>query len=97
MDEEIMNRPFYWHYMTKMNRPGDPMQLLFTNTSHSKEGGIYLHAGTPKLHTIYGAAIKKGKTARLCFQIDQVLSEFVYRMNLRGCVLRYGQGRLPHF
>ncbi|MFZ0368085.1 MAG: YqhG family protein [Halobacillus sp.] len=73
MDEEIMNRPFYWHYMKKMNRPGDPMQLLFTNTSHSKEGGIYLHAGTPKLHTIYRAAINKGKTARLYEAVEKPL------------------------
>ncbi|WP_337020615.1 YqhG family protein, partial [Oceanobacillus massiliensis] len=27
MDRELMNRPFYWHYIKKMGREGDPMQL----------------------------------------------------------------------
>ncbi|ELK46238.1 UNVERIFIED_CONTAM: hypothetical protein N8J90_12855 [Halobacillus marinus] len=70
MDEEIMNRPFYWHYMKKMNRDGDPMQLTFTDTNHTEKEGIYLHAGTPKLHSLYHTAIKKGKTARLYEVID---------------------------
>ncbi|MBH0229853.1 YqhG family protein [Halobacillus yeomjeoni] len=71
MDEEIMNRPFYWHYMKKMNRPGDPMRLTFTHTDHAQDGGIFLHAGTPKLHTIYQTAMEKGKTARLYEVIQQ--------------------------
>ncbi|WP_226582979.1 YqhG family protein [Halobacillus litoralis] len=65
MDEEIMNRPFYWHYMKKMNREGDPMQLTFTDTAETHKQGIYLHAGTPKLHMIYNTAIEKARTARL--------------------------------
>lgn len=60
-----MNRPFYWHYMKKMNREGAPMQLTFTDTEQKKNGGIYLHAGTPKLHTLYNTAIQKARTARL--------------------------------
>ncbi|CDQ17921.1 YqhG family protein [Halobacillus karajensis] len=72
MDEEIMNRPFYWHYMKKMNREGDPMRLTFTDTDQKQAGGIYLHAGTPKLHTLYNTAIKKGRTARLY----EVIHEF---------------------
>ncbi|MCA1023015.1 YqhG family protein [Halobacillus litoralis] len=69
MDEEIMNRPFYWHYMKKMKREGDPMRLTFTQTDSSHKQGIYLHAGTPKLHALYQTAINKGKTARLYEQI----------------------------
>jgi hypothetical protein len=60
MDEEIMNRPFYWHYMK-------------THTDREEKKGIYLHAGTPKLHTIYKTAMKKGKTSRLYEMIDQPL------------------------
>ncbi|MGP4061730.1 YqhG family protein [Halobacillus sp. H74] len=71
MDEEIMNRPFYWHYMKKMNRAGDPMQLTFTDTDQKINQGIYLHAGTPKLHTLYNTAIKKARTARLYEVIHQ--------------------------
>lgn len=65
MDEEIMNRPFYWHYIKKMDREGAPMQLTFTETDQKHTGGIYLHAGTPKLHSLYNTAIKKAQTARL--------------------------------
>lgn len=73
MDEEIMNRPFYWHYMKKMNRQGAPMQLTFTHTNQSRDGGIYLHAGTPKLHTLYKKAMEKGKTTRLYEAIETPL------------------------
>ncbi|ENH97452.1 hypothetical protein J416_05548 [Gracilibacillus halophilus YIM-C55.5] len=29
LDEALMNRPFYWHYMDKIGRKGDPMTLEF--------------------------------------------------------------------
>lgn len=69
MDEEIMNRPFYWHYMKKMDREGDPMQLTFTENRDID--GIYLHAGTPKLHTIFHTAMNKGKSARLYEETEE--------------------------
>ena len=72
MDEEIMNRPFYWHYMKKMNRQGEPMQLTFTEDT--ADPGIYLHAGTPKLHTIYETAMKKGRLARLYEAVNKTQS-----------------------
>ncbi|RWZ60094.1 hypothetical protein EQV77_02030 [Halobacillus fulvus] len=65
IDEEIMNRPFYWHYMKKMNRSGDPATLSFHLSQSENHEGIYLHAGTPKLHTLYRTAMKKGKMTRL--------------------------------
>lgn len=71
MDEEIMNRPFYWHYMKKMNREGVPMKLTFNDTDQKQAGGIYLHAGTPKLHRLYNTAISKARTARLYEVVHQ--------------------------
>ncbi|TGB04321.1 YqhG family protein [Halobacillus salinus] len=68
MDEEIMNRPFYWHYMKKMNRMGEPMELTFTESKDIE--GIYLHPGTPKLHTIFQTAMTRGRTARL-YEVTQ--------------------------
>ncbi|WP_173916164.1 YqhG family protein [Halobacillus sp. Marseille-Q1614] len=66
MDEALMNRPFYWHYIKKMNRAGDPMSLSFKDISlGDEEDGVFLHAGTPKLHQIYDFALSKGKFTRL--------------------------------
>ncbi|WP_181350091.1 YqhG family protein [Thalassobacillus sp. CUG 92003] len=63
MDEAIMNRPFYWHYIKQMNGQGQPMQLTFS--SHPDGEGEHLHAGTPRLHQLYQHAINKGKFTRL--------------------------------
>ncbi|MFC7320862.1 YqhG family protein [Halobacillus campisalis] len=71
MDESLMNRPFYWHYMKKMNREGDPMSLSFKDISiGEEEEGIYLHAGTPKLQQIYQTALEKGYITRLYESIN---------------------------
>ncbi|MFQ3542796.1 YqhG family protein [Halobacillus rhizosphaerae] len=75
MDEELMNRPFYWHYMKKMNRQGEPMQLTFTHTNGSEIEGIYLHAGSPMLQRIYGIAMKKGQSARLYESIKEPVDQ----------------------
>ncbi|WP_082233855.1 YqhG family protein [Halobacillus massiliensis] len=66
LDEALMNRPFYWHYIKKMNRSGDPMSLSFKDIRlGDEEEGVFLHAGTPKLHQIYDFALEKGKFTRL--------------------------------
>ncbi|MFC7060611.1 YqhG family protein [Halobacillus seohaensis] len=66
MDESLMNRPFYWHYMKKMNREGEPMSLSFKDISlGDQEEGVFLHAGTPKLQQIYQVALEKGFMTRL--------------------------------
>ncbi|MCP3025703.1 YqhG family protein [Halobacillus sp. A5] len=66
MDEALMNRPFYWHYIKKMNREGETLSLTFKDISLGEaEEGIYLHGGTPKLQQIYQVALEKGYTARL--------------------------------
>ncbi|SEB12561.1 protein YqhG of unknown function [Thalassobacillus cyri] len=54
MDEALMNRPFYWHYMKKMGRQGDPMSLtLITNPNLTEEKGEYIHSGSPRLRQLY--------------------------------------------
>ena len=54
MDEALMNRPFYWHYIKKMGRQGDPMSLtLITNPDLSEEKGEYIHSGSPRLRQLY--------------------------------------------
>lgn len=53
MDRELMNRPFYWHYIKKIGRDGDPMQLsLITNPEKREVPGEWIHFGSPRLQQI---------------------------------------------
>lgn len=53
MDRALMNRPFYWHYIKKMGREGDPMQLtLITNPDITEVKGERIHFGSPRLQQI---------------------------------------------
>lgn len=56
LDKELMNRPFYWHYLEKTGGVPNPMQLTFiTNQQvvpdHIK--GEVIHFGSPRLHQIF--------------------------------------------
>ncbi|MFC4022807.1 YqhG family protein [Oceanobacillus longus] len=53
MDRELMNRPFYWHYIKKIGRDGDPMQLtMITNPKKRDVPGEWIHFGSPRLQQI---------------------------------------------
>ncbi|WP_282140573.1 YqhG family protein [Cytobacillus oceanisediminis] len=59
LDKELMNRPFYWHYLEKTGGVPNPMQLtLITNQqlapAHIK--GEVIHFGSPRLHQIFHSA-----------------------------------------
>ncbi|HEY4602625.1 MAG TPA: YqhG family protein [Cerasibacillus sp.] len=54
MDQALMNRPFYWHYMEKTGQTGEPMQLtIITDPSHpDQQPGEWGHLGSPRLQQI---------------------------------------------
>jgi len=53
MDKALMNRPFYWHYIKKMGRPGDPMQLkINVNPERNEKNAEWIHFGSPRLQQI---------------------------------------------
>ncbi|WP_101844272.1 YqhG family protein [Halobacillus sp. Marseille-P3879] len=88
MDESLMNRPFYWHYMKKMNREGDPLSLTFKDIQlGEEEEGIYLHPGTPKLQQIYQVSLEKGYTTRLYENVNATVQNIALHpwlcMNVR--------------
>ncbi|MBY0122411.1 YqhG family protein [Bacillus sp. S/N-304-OC-R1] len=59
LDKELMNRPFYWHYLEKTGGIPNPMKLtLITNPEHAPEHvkGENLHFGSPRLHQIFQSA-----------------------------------------
>lgn len=56
LDKELMNRPFYWHYLEKTGGAPNPMKLTFiTNQQLAPDNikGEVIHFGSPRLHQIF--------------------------------------------
>jgi hypothetical protein len=56
LDKELMNRPFYWHYLEKTGGVPNPMKLTFvTNSQQAPDTikGEVIHFGSPRLHQIF--------------------------------------------
>ncbi|MDZ5471025.1 YqhG family protein (plasmid) [Bacillus sp. 31A1R] len=56
LDKELMNRPFYWHYLEKTGGIPNPMRLTFiTDKDAAPEHikGELIHFGSPRLHQIF--------------------------------------------
>ena len=68
LDKELMNRPFYWHYLEKTGGIPNPMRLSFiTNQDTAPENikGEIIHFGSPRLHQIFVSAKKLASYMRL--------------------------------
>jgi hypothetical protein len=55
LDKELMNRPFYWHYLEKIGGIPNPMQLILITDQKKAESikGETIHFGSPRLHQIF--------------------------------------------
>ncbi len=56
LDKELMNRPFYWHYLEKTGGIPNPMRLtLITNPQKAPKDlkGESIHFGSPRLHQVF--------------------------------------------
>ncbi|WP_059103256.1 YqhG family protein [Shouchella shacheensis] len=68
LDKELMNRPFYWHYLEKTGGVPNPMALtLVTDANNAPEDvkGEPLHFGSPRLRQIFNSAQSLGSFIRL--------------------------------
>src|SRR3954464_8961723 len=68
LDKELMNRPFYWHYLEKTGGIPNPMRLTFiTNQDAAPENmkGEIIHFGSPRLHQIFASTKKLASYMRL--------------------------------
>lgn len=66
MDELLMNRPFYWHYIRNTRQIGIPMKLtLITSPERQDEEGEWIHFGSPRLHQIFRSLYTQGKMTKL--------------------------------
>ncbi|WP_312471755.1 YqhG family protein [Neobacillus sp.] len=68
LDKELMNRPFYWHYLEKTGGNPNPMRLTFiTNKEAAPEKlqGEIIHFGSPRLHQIFASTKNLSRYIRL--------------------------------
>jgi hypothetical protein len=68
LDKELMNRPFYWHYLEKTGGIPNPMSLTFiTNKEAAPEKlkGEIIHFGSPRLHQIFDSTKSLSRYIRL--------------------------------
>ncbi|WP_246945977.1 YqhG family protein [Bacillus pinisoli] len=74
LDKELMNRPFYWHYLEKTGGTPNPAQLAFiTNPAQSRSDvkGEVIHFGSPRLHQIFQSTKKLAGFIRMYEQVKQ--------------------------
>lgn len=67
-DKDLVNRPFYWMYVEKMNLPANPMQLCFVfdpENPPEDRRAEYLFYGSPRFRQLLRSAQKLGKFVRL--------------------------------
>lgn len=69
LDKELMNRPFYWHYLEKIGGTPRPMSLSLITNQHSEEKGEFIHFGAPRLHQIFSSTKKLASYIRLYEEI----------------------------
>ncbi|WP_017472299.1 YqhG family protein [Amphibacillus jilinensis] len=66
MDERLMNRPFYWQYVRKLNQVGSPLELkITTQYNKANKDRAYLSFGTERFNKICNDALSKGRFTKL--------------------------------
>jgi len=78
LDKQLMNRPFYWHYLEKTGGIPNPMVLTFvTNQQIAPENikGETIHFGSPRLHQIFESTKKLAGFIRLYEKHSQLNSQ----------------------
>ncbi|MHC0035937.1 YqhG family protein [Pseudoneobacillus sp. C159] len=79
MDKELMNRPFYWHYLEKTGGIPNPMRLtLITDSGKAPDQlkGEHIHFGSPRLHQIFNSTKKLAGYIRL-YEKHQITNQHV--------------------
>lgn len=74
LDKQLMNRPFYWHYLEKTDGTPNPMSLtLITDQNKAPDGikGEVIHFGSPRLHQVFQSTKELASYIRMYEQIQQ--------------------------
>lgn len=79
LDEALMNRPFYWHYMDKLNQQGEPSTLqLDINKKQKDSKREWIHFGSPRLQQIFQFINNKAKYTVLYERRETTIQEPLY-------------------
>ncbi|WP_079708518.1 YqhG family protein [Paraliobacillus ryukyuensis] len=70
LDEQLMNRPFYWQYVKKMGLQGEATSLHLTVDPNEDSKYEFIHFGSPRLQKIMEILADKGKYAKLYQSVD---------------------------
>lgn len=90
MDRELMNRPFYWHYIKKMGREGDPMQLtLITNPNKRDAQGEWIHFGSPRLQQIMNHLKSNERFTKLFQKVETTAKTPLYPWLIMNIKISY--------
>ncbi|MUV39654.1 uncharacterized protein JNUCC1_03538 [Lentibacillus sp. JNUCC-1] len=68
MDKVLMNRPFYWHYISKMGYKGEPAHMTFYTDKvcqEQNERGEYVDYGSPRFQQIVSHLTKNERYTKL--------------------------------
>lgn len=75
LDKELMNRPFYWHYLEKTGGVPNPMKLTFITDQPSAPQSIKgeaIYFGSPRLHQIFQSTKNLARYIRLYEEITPI-------------------------
>lgn len=64
LDKQLMNRPFYWHYVEKLGNQPETATLTLKTAFNGDEGEI-IHFGSPRLHQIFQSTKEMARYIRL--------------------------------
>lgn len=76
LDKQLMNRPFYWHYLEKTGGTPNPMALTFITDQEKAPKdlkGELIHFGAPRLHQIFQSSKKLAGYMRLYQNVKQTV------------------------
>ncbi|WP_194840808.1 YqhG family protein [Filobacillus milosensis] len=72
LDQKLMNRPFYWQYVKKLGKQGEPMSVTFiSDESKKEEKGEWIHYGSPRLEQLFQMIFEEGRYAELYEETNQ--------------------------
>lgn len=90
LDQALMNRPFYWHYMKSSGNLGEPAQLTFiTNPNKREHDGELIHFGSPRLQQIFNHLKNTGNQIKLFQKVDTQKNTALYPWLLINLKISY--------
>ncbi|MFS0561933.1 YqhG family protein [Terribacillus sp. 179-K 1B1 HS] len=94
LDEELMNRPFYWRYKKRLGQEGEPMELtLLTDPNQTAEKAEHIHFGSPRLHKIFRLIRESAQVTRLYEKVDSASRTPLYPWLIRNMSVHFSGKR----